>query len=111
TARGTLLEQRAAAVGLLHKKQGLEQSVTKVRDDSLPRSLDVVVATRKAYDTGHVSLSDLILVERSHRDLTVNLIDLAFDLFSAGTEILHTLGLDAVLARGAPGTSTKEEAP
>ena len=67
--------------------------------DALPRSQDVLEATRKAYETGHVSLSDLILVQRNHRELVGKALDLRFELFQARNDLRRALGLDAAVAR------------
>jgi cobalt-zinc-cadmium efflux system outer membrane protein len=98
TARGTLVEARAGLDGLLDKKRFLEDAVRLVTTDSLARSQAVLEATRKAYDTGHVSLSDLILVQRSHRELQSKALDLRFELFSTRNDVRRTLGLDGALA-------------
>lgn len=94
-ARGVTLEARAAIDGLAERRKWLEGAIARLVKDSIPRSLDVVTATRKAYDTGHVSLSDLILVERTHRELVIKVLDLEFELFTARSDLRHALGLDA----------------
>src|SRR5262249_45317618 len=99
TARGTLVEARAGVDGLLEKERHLEEGLRLVTQDSIARSQAVVDATRRAYDTGHVSLSDLILVQRSHRELVGKALDLRFELFGARNELRRALGLDAQEAR------------
>jgi cobalt-zinc-cadmium efflux system outer membrane protein len=99
TTRGTLVEARADVAGLYEKKRHLEDGLRLVTTDSIARSQAVVEATRQAYNTGHVSLSDLILVERSHRELVGKALDLRFELFSARNELRRALGLDAQEAR------------
>ncbi len=94
-ARGVTLEARAAIDGLAERRRWLESAIARLHGDAIPRSLEVVAATRKAYDTGHVSLSDLILVERTHRELVIKALDLAFELFSTRSDLRHALGLDA----------------
>jgi cobalt-zinc-cadmium efflux system outer membrane protein len=94
-SRGASLEVRAAIDGLIERRRWLASAIARLHAESIPRSLDVVAATRKAYDTGHVSLSDLILVERTHRELVIKALDLEFELFCARSELRHALGLDA----------------
>jgi cobalt-zinc-cadmium efflux system outer membrane protein len=101
-ARGVALEGRAGIDGLVERRKWLESAIARLHEDSLPRSLEVVAATRKAYDTGHVSLSDLILVERTHRELVIKVLDLEFELFSTRSDLRHALGLDA-------GSAPKEQ--
>jgi cobalt-zinc-cadmium efflux system outer membrane protein len=93
-ARGATLEATAAIDGLGERSRWLVTAIDRLQEDSIPRSLAVVAATRKAYDTGHVSLSDLMLVERSHRDLVVKRLDLEFELFSTRSELRRALGTD-----------------
>jgi len=99
TASATLTEARAGVDGLLEKKKYLEEAVQLVTSDAIPRSQDVLEATRKAYETGHVSLSDLILVQRNHRELIGKALDLRFELFQARNDLRRALGLDAAVAR------------
>jgi len=99
TASATLTEARAGVDGLLEKKRYLEDAVKLVTADAIPRSQDVLEATRKAYETGHVSLSDLILVQRNHRELIGKALDLRFELFQARNDLRRALGLDAAVAR------------
>jgi len=107
TASATLTEARAGVDGLLEKKKYLEEAVQLVTSDAIPRSQDVLEATRKAYETGHVSLSDLILVQRNHRELIGKALDLRFELFQARNDLRRALGLDAAVAR----TASEEQHP
>src|SRR5262249_40565455 len=102
TASATLTEARAGVDGLLEKKKYLEGAVQLVTADAIPRSQDVLEATRKAYETGHVSLSDLILVQRNHRELIGKALDLRSELFQARNDLRRALGLDAAVARLEP---------
>jgi cobalt-zinc-cadmium efflux system outer membrane protein len=93
-ARGATLEATAAIDGLGERSRWLASAIDHLQQESIPRSLTLVVATRRAYDTGHVSLSDLILVERSHRELVIKSLDLEFELFTTRSELRRALGLD-----------------
>ncbi len=105
TARGTLVEARADLDALLDRRRYLEEAIRLVTTDSIPRSQAVLEAMRTAYNTGHVSLSDLILVQRNHRELLGKALDLRFELFSARNDVRRTLGLDGELARsGTPAS-------
>jgi outer membrane protein, heavy metal efflux system len=85
--------------GLAARGRFLDQAIARLETDAVPRSQRVVEATRKAYDSGHLSLSDLLLTERTHRELVIRLIDLRFERFSAKNQLRQALGLDAELAR------------
>lgn len=99
TARGTLEEARAGIAGLASRRKFLEAAVASTVGDAIPRSQSVLEATRKAYETGHVGLSDLILVQRSHRELIARALDLRFELFQTRNDLRRELGLDAGVAR------------
>ncbi len=99
TARGALLDAQSDVEGLEEREHWLSGAIDTLRKDAIPRSVMVLEATRKAFDTGHVSLSDLLLAEKTHRELTIKLLDLRWELFQARNELRRTLGLDEALAR------------
>jgi cobalt-zinc-cadmium efflux system outer membrane protein len=110
TAHGARLEAESAAAGLIDKRKTLEAASSKLRSDTLPRSQAVLESTRKAYETGHVGLSDLILVQRNHRELVGKALDLRFELFQARNDLRRALGLDAEAARQ-PREAQEERQP
>jgi cobalt-zinc-cadmium efflux system outer membrane protein len=97
--QATQVEARAGVDGLVEKRAALDGAVRLVVADAIPRSQDVLESTRKAYETGHVSLTDLILVQRNHRELVEKSLDLRFELFHARNDLRRALGLDAEVAR------------
>ena len=99
TAHAALALARAGVDGLVDKRKYLEGAVGMLVADAIPRSQAVLESTRKAYETGHLSLSDLILVQRNHRELVSKGLDLRFELFQARNDLRRTLGLDAQAAR------------
>jgi cobalt-zinc-cadmium efflux system outer membrane protein len=108
TARAAAAEDRAAvrdAAGqveaLVAQRAQLEAAVARLTSDTVPKSAQIVAQTRRAFDLGQASLSDLLLAERAYRDLLLELLDTRFDLFNARAQLRQQLGLDDQAARDA----------
>lgn len=108
TARAAAAEDRAAvrdAAGqveaLVAQRAQLEAAVARLTSDTVPKSAQIVAQTRRAFDLGQAPLSDLLLAERAHRDLLLELLDTRFDLFTARAQLRQQLGLDDQAARDA----------
>jgi cobalt-zinc-cadmium efflux system outer membrane protein len=106
TARAAAAEDRAAvrdAAGqveaLTAQRAQLEAAVARLTSDTVPKSAQIVAQTRRAFDLGQATLSDLLLAERAHRDLLLELLDTRFDLFNARAQLRQQLGLDDQAAR------------
>ncbi len=109
-ARALAAEDRAAvrdAAGqveaLLAQRTMLEAAVKKLEIDTVPKSTQIIAQTRRAFDLGQAPLADLLLVERAHRDLLLELLDTRFDLFNVRAQLRQQLGLDDQAARDAGG--------
>lgn len=107
-ARAEAAEDRAAvrdAAGeveaLLAQRAALEAAVAGLTSDTVPKSTQIVAQTRRAFDLGQAPLSDLLLAERAHRDLLLELLDTRFDLFNVRAQLRQQLGLDDQAARDA----------
>jgi cobalt-zinc-cadmium efflux system outer membrane protein len=97
-----LLEQSTGDVDSLRsRKEWLERSVTTLEKEAVPRSETIRLATRKAFDLGDVNLTDLILAERTHRELLVRLLDMKSDLAITRIGLLSELGIDGEAVRKA----------
>ena len=70
---------------------------------TVPKSARIIEQTRRAFDLGQAPLADLLLVERAHRDLLLELLDTRFDLFNVRAQLRQQLGLDDQAARDAGG--------
>jgi cobalt-zinc-cadmium efflux system outer membrane protein len=108
SARAAAAEDRAAvrdAAGqveaLVAQRAQLEAAVARLTSDTVPKSARIVAQTRRAFDLGQASLSDLLLAERAHRDLQLELLDTRFDLFNVRAQLRQQLGLDDQAARDA----------
>ena len=113
TARATLAEDRAAVreasgavEALLAQRTMLEAAVKKLEADTVPKSTQIIAQTRRAFDLGQAPLADLLLVERAHRDLLLELLDTRFDLFNVRALLRQQLGLDDEAAREAGGRTS-----
>ena len=69
------------------------------RTTRFPKSTQIIEQTRKAFDLGQARLADLLLVERAHRDLLLEVLDTRFDLFNVRAQLRQALGLDDEIAR------------
>ena len=112
TARAEAAEDRAAvrdAAGqveaLLAQRAMLEAAVARMTSDTVPKSTQIIAQTRRAFDLGQAPLADLLLVERAHRDLLLELLDTRFDLFNVRAQLRQQLGLDDQAARDASARS------
>lgn len=107
-ARAEAAEDRAAvrdAAGqveaLLAQRAMLEAAIARLVADTVPKSTQIIAQTRRAFDLGQAPLADLLLVERAHRDLLLELLDTRFDLFNVRAQLRQQLGLDDQAARDA----------
>lgn len=88
-----------AVNGLLLRRDSLVQVITSLEQDSVPSSTRIIEQTRKAFDLGQSRLADLLLVERAHRDLLLDLLDTRFELFQVRAALREALGIDDDVAR------------
>jgi cobalt-zinc-cadmium efflux system outer membrane protein len=96
-------DARGAVDALIAQKQYLETEIERLSTVSIPRSATILADTHKAFDLGQDSLADLILAERAHRELILELLDARYDLFAARAGLRQALGLDDAIARAAAG--------
>ena len=108
TAHAEAAEDRAAVrdaggqiEALLAQRAMLEAAIAKLTSDTVPKSSQIIAQTQRAFDLGQAPLSDLLLVERAHRDLLLELLDTRFDLFTVRAQLRQQLGLDDQAARDA----------
>jgi len=108
TARATAAEAAAEvrqatgqAVALLAQRAMLESAIATLTSDAVPKSAQIVERTRRAFDLGQAPLAVLLLAERAHRDLLLELLDTRFDLFNVRAQLRRELGLDDQAARDA----------
>ena len=84
----------------------LQQTIDKLETAEIPKSTQIIAQTRKAFDLGQARLADLILVQRAHRELLLQVLDTQFELFNTRAQLRHVLGLDDQL--GARSSSHEE---
>lgn len=108
TAHAEAAEDRAAVrdaggqvEALLAQRTMLEAAVARLTAETVPKSSQIVAQTRRAFDLGQSPLGDLLLAERAHRDLLLELLDTRFDLFNVRAQLRQQLGLDDQAARDA----------
>ena len=97
--QATVREARGVVDALLAQRQTLVQTLTKLENVEIPKSTQIISQTRKAFDLGQARLADLLLVERAHRDLLLEVLDTRFDLFNVRAQLRQALGLDDEIAR------------
>ncbi|HSD91027.1 MAG TPA: TolC family protein [Kofleriaceae bacterium] len=105
-ARAVEAEDQAAVreatgtVGALFaRRDALGQTLSQLEQQSLPSSTRIIEQTRKAFDLGQSGLADLLLVERAHRDLLLDVLETRFELFEVRAQLREELGLDDEVAR------------
>jgi len=101
--RAAVREQHGVVEALLSQHATLVKTLQKLEADSVPKSTQIIVQTQKAFDLGQARLADLLLVERAHRDLLLEVLDTRFDLFTVRAQLRQALGLDDEVARNANG--------
>jgi outer membrane protein, heavy metal efflux system len=106
TARANAAEDRAAASAahgeieaLGAQRTTLESTLAALATDAVPKSAQIVQQTRHAFDLGQAGLAELLLAERAHRELLLELLDTRFDLFTVRAQLRQALGLDDQAAR------------
>lgn len=97
-----LVRQATGQIGaLVAQRAMLEATIATLTNDAVPKSTQIVERTRRAFDLGQAPLADLLLAERAHRDLLLELLDTRFDLFNVRAQLRRELGLDDQAARDA----------
>lgn len=97
--------ERGTVDALLAQREKLQETLATLEKEEIPKSTLIIEQTRKAFDLGQARLADLLLVERAHRDLLVEVLDTRFDLFNVRAQLRQALGLDDEVARGAGRSS------
>ncbi len=97
--QATLREAQGTVDALIAQRQTLVQTLSKLETVEIPKSTQIISQTRKAFDLGQARLADLLLVERAHRDLLLEVLDTRFDLFNVRAQLRQALGLDDEIAR------------
>ncbi|MBX3161624.1 MAG: TolC family protein [Deltaproteobacteria bacterium] len=97
--RADAVEARGTVDSLLVQHRTLTHILQQLEAESIPRSTLIIAQTRKAFDLGQARLADLLSVERSHRDLLLEVLDVRFARFEVRSQLRQALGLDDQLAR------------
>lgn len=105
-SRAVLAEQQAAGYeahgqveALFAQRTNLESTLAKLETDAVPKSTQIVQQTRRAFDLGQAGLAELLLAERAHRQLLLDVLDTRFESFNVRAQLRQTLGLDDEAAR------------
>ncbi|HEX4419312.1 MAG TPA: TolC family protein [Kofleriaceae bacterium] len=106
TARSQIADDEASAnvahgeiEALRAQRRTLEATVATLETSAVPKSAQIVEQTRRAFDLGQAGLAELLLAERAHRELLLELLDTRFDLFNVRAQLRQALGLDDQAAR------------
>jgi outer membrane protein, heavy metal efflux system len=109
-ARAAAAEDRAAVrdasgqvEALLAQRASLEGLLRTLETEAVPKSTQIIRQTRTAFDLKEARLADLLLAERQHRDLLLEVLDARFDLFNVRVALRKQLGLDDAAVREAAG--------
>ena len=97
--KAAVREAHGVVDALLAQHKTLVTTLARLEADSVPKSTQIIVQTQKAFDLGQARLADLLLVERAHRDLLLEVLDTRFDLFTVRAQLRQALGLDDEVAR------------
>jgi len=104
--RAAVREQHGLVDALVAQRATLETTLGRLETQAVPKSTQIIAQTRKAFDLGQARLADLLLVERAHRDLLLEVLDTRFDLFTVRAQLRQALGLDDAIARTVAGRHT-----
>ena len=96
-------EARGQVEALLAIRRTLDATLATLAADALPKAAQIIATTRRAFDLGQTRLADLLLVERTHRELLLEVLDTRFQLFEVRAQLRQVLGLDDADAARAPG--------
>jgi len=97
----TVRDARGQVEALVAQRTALEATLAKLEHDAIPKSSQIIQQTKTAFDLKDARLADLLLVERAHRDLLLEVLETRFDLFTVRAQLRQQLGLDDKAARGA----------
>jgi outer membrane protein TolC len=107
-ARAAAAEDQAAVrdasgqvEALLAQRASLESLLHTLETEAVPKSTQIIRQTRTAFDLKEARLADLLLAERAHRDLLLEVLDTRFDLFNVRVALRKQLGLDDAAVRDA----------
>jgi outer membrane protein TolC len=96
---------RGEVVALRAQRATLATTLTRLEGEAVPKSALIVQQTRRSFDLGQAGLADLLLAERAHRELLLEVLDTRFDLFNVRAQLRQALGLDDQAARTAEASS------
>ncbi|CAN5404643.1 hypothetical protein BH11MYX1_BH11MYX1_11960 [soil metagenome] len=106
--RADVREAQGLVEALRAQRTTLQTTLQRLEADSVPKSTQIILQTRNAFDLGQARLADLLLVERAHRDLLLEVLDTRFDLFTVRAQLRQALGLDDQVARSASAGGSRE---
>ena len=101
--RAAVREAHGLVQSLIAQRETLQRTLEKLEREAVPKSTQIIAQTRKAFDLGNARLADLLLVERAHRDLLLEVLDTRYDLFNVRAQLRQALGLDDQVARASGG--------
>ena len=107
----TRRHDRGEVAALTTLRTALERAIKTLRDDAVPKSADLLKKSRASFDLGNSDLSDLLIAEKAHRDLLLQLLDTEFELFQTRSNLRQDLGLDDAAARTATQGSQQGTPP
>lgn len=102
-AEAARTQARSATAGLIERETALERTLAELRARALPRSKAVLDSTVAAVTHGVLGMTDLLLARRTHTELVLRVMDLAFSAFTARNDLRQAAGIDAELVRKKEG--------
>jgi len=107
TGRALAARARSDVASLMERRASLEATARRLREEAIPRSASILDATVAAVGQGELSMTDLLLVRRTHTELVLKAMEMQWSAFIASNTLRQALGLDAELARaGRAGRGT-----
>lgn len=100
-------EAKGQVEALVAQRTQLESTLAKLEHDAVPKSAQIIAQTKTAFDLKDARLADLLLVEKNHRDLLLEVLETRFDLFTVRAQLRQQLGLDDNAARRAVSWSKR----
>jgi len=94
TRQAALAAAEADVQELRSRTEFLAKGLRALSEAALPKSETILGTTAKAFDRGQVSMTDLLIVRRTHVTLLLTILSLKFDFFTARNDLRRVLGTD-----------------
>ncbi len=101
--RAQMRQEKGQVAALAGRLAQLQAALVRLASELEPTSQAIVDDTQKSIVLGESTITDLLLAERAHRDLLLEVLDTRNDLFTVRSQLRAALGLDDEAARSIGG--------